>query len=147
MVRKNILLQLRSLLIYAIIFALMLFMYNFLNNWMDESMKEFTLPIPIIIIAPIIMIFFGMLLSFERVLELIHETGEWRFNWARFLLIVIPLTLLSFCYALYYSQFLGRLFQMIIIRPAVITVAQVMQGSLFVSCFTKGTINEVEDEV
>lgn len=142
--KKYILKQIGLLIIYAFIFILMMIVHNLVNEWVEQGMRDFMNPISMLLVSPIIMIFFGMLLNFEGFVKERLKNGRWKFSRIRFLIVVLPLTILSFYYAIYYSQILGSVPMAIYITGTVMSISQVMHGFLFVSCFTKVNNNRFE---
>jgi hypothetical protein len=76
------------------------------------------------------------LINFERMIELVNAKGKITVDWLRLVVIVLPLTPISFLYLLQYSQLFDYILLTYYIRPPVIFLAQFLQGFLLVSCFT-----------
>lgn len=97
-------------------------------------------------VYPIVMILFGILINFERIIEIINVKGKITVDWLRLVVIVLPLTVISFVYLFQYSQIFNNIILTNYFRPPVIYVAQFLQGFLLVSCFAKKSKTPLEIE-
>ena len=122
---------------YIIIYALMILVFYLLHYHATETKNSFEFPSTVLHISPIVMILFGILLNFERIIEIINEKGKISVDWLRIVIVVLPLTAISFLNLLQYSQFFHYILLTNYIRSPVIFVAQFLQGFLLVSCFAK----------
>lgn len=137
---KNNKLTIVKMFTYVIIYALMILVFYLLHNQVTETTNQFEFPSIVLYVSPIIMILFGILLNFERIIELINAKGKITVDWLRLVIVVLPLTAISFLYLLQYSQVFQYTLLTYYIRPPVIYVAQFLLGFLLVSCFTKKAI-------
>ncbi len=130
---------------YVIIYALMILVFYLLYKQTTETTNPFEFPSIVLYVAPIVMILFGILLNFERIIELVNAKGKISVDWLRLVIVVLPLTPISFLYLLQYSQVFQYTLLTYYIRPPVIYVAQFLLGFLLVSCFTKRSDLESSD--
>ncbi len=140
--KKSISLRIGTLFIYVVIFTLMIIMFFWLNHWASETKNVFQFPSIVLYISPIVMIFFGVLLNFEKIIELLKEKGSLSIDWLRVLIVVLPLTTISFINVLQYSQVFKYIMLSYYIKPPVVFVAQFLQGFLLVNCFSKSRVVE-----
>ncbi len=128
---------------YLIIYILMILVFYSLHA--TEAMNPFEFPSIVLLISPIVMILFGILLNFERIIEIINVKGKITVDWLRLVIVVLPLTAISFLNLLQYSQFFNYILLTYYIRPPVVFVAQFLLGFLLVSCFAKKSDLESSD--
>lgn len=147
--KKSTSLRIGTLFIYVIIFTLMIIVFFWLNHWASENKSNvFQFPSIVLHISPIVMIFFGVLFNFEKIIELLKEKGSLSIDWLRVLIVVLPLTPISFMHVvqssnvLQYSQVFRYILLAYYIRPPVVFVAQFLQGFLLVNCFSKSRVVE-----
>lgn len=133
---KKIKLNSVILFTYVVIYTLFIWVFYLLHTHATETTNPFAFPSIVLYISPITMILFGILINFERMIELINAKGKITVDWLRLVVIVLPLTPISFLYLLQYSQLFDYILLTYYIRPPVIFLAQFLQGFLLVSCFT-----------
>jgi len=122
---------------YLVIFILMILVFYMLYKYSSNANDPFKFPSIVLHISPIVMILFGILFNFERIIELINNKGKIKVDWLRVVIIVLPLTVISFLNLLQYSQLFNYTQLTYYVRPPVVYVAQFLQGFLLVSCFSK----------
>lgn len=130
---------------YLIIYTLMILVFYSLYHHDAEAMNSFEFPSIVLHISPIVMILFGILLNFERIIELINGKGKITVDWLRLVIVVLPLTAISFLYLIHYSQLFHDIILTYYIRPPVVFVAQFLQGFLLVGCFARKSDLEISD--
>lgn len=141
--QKNKLLIIK-IVTYFIIYILMVLVFYLLHQ-ASIAINPLGFTSIVIYIYPIVMILFGILLNFERIIEIITVQGKITIDWLRLVVIVLPLTVISFVYLLQYSQLFNNIILTYYIRPPVVYVAQFLQGFLLVSCFAKKSNLESSD--
>lgn len=135
--RKKKSLSIWILLIYITIYLLMILVFYGLNNLSSVAKNIFEFPSVILHISPVVMIFFGIIMNFETIIKLSRKKGKVSIDWLRLMIVVIPLTGISFLNLVQYFQVSNPIMLTHYIRPPVIYVAQFMQGFFLVSCFSK----------
>ncbi len=136
MKRKNSL-RFWILLTYVFIYILMILVFFWLNYWASETKNIFRFPSVVLHISPIVMILFGIILNFERIIRLMNGKGKISMDWLRLVIVVVPLTCISFLYVVQYLQNSNPVMLTYFIRPPIMYVAQFLQGFFLVSCFSK----------
>lgn len=144
MMQKNKL-KIIKMFAYLVIYILMILVFFILYNRYEDSMNSFEFPSIVLHISPAIMILFGILLNFERIIELINGKGKVSVDWLRLVIVVLPLTAISFLNLLQYRQLFDGVILTYYIRPPVVFVAQFLLGYLLVTCFSKKS--ELESKV
>lgn len=130
-------LKILKMFIYVLIYAMMILVFYAFSKVVTETTNPFEFPSIVLYVSPIVMILFGVLLNFERIIKLINSKGKISVDWLRLVIVVIPLTAISFLYLVQYSQIFQHTLLTYYVRPPVIYVAQFLQGFLLVSCFKR----------
>lgn len=136
---KNSKLTVVKMFTYVVIYALMIFVYYLLYKQANGFTNPFEFPSIVLYVSPIVMILFGILLNFEKILQLINAKGKTNVDWLRLVIVVLPLAPISFLNLIHYSQLFQHTILTYYVRPPVVSVAQFLLGFLLVSCFTKGS--------
>lgn len=122
---------------YLVIFIVMILVFFLLYKYSTNANDPFKFPSIVLHVSPIIMILFGILFNFERIIKMINMKGNITVDWLRLIIVVLPLTVISFLNLLQYSQLFNYMQLTYYVRPPVVYVAQFLQGFLLVSCFSK----------
>jgi hypothetical protein len=122
---------------YVVIYALMILVYYLLYKQANDLTNPFEFPSIVLYVSPIVMILFGILLNFEKILQLINAKGKFNVDWLRLVIVVLPLAPISFLNLIHYSQIFQHTILTYYVRQPVVSVAQFLLGYLLVSCFSK----------
>lgn len=94
------------------------------------------------IIEPVLIILCGIALRYEKLYTCIRKAGIWKVALLRLLILAMPITIISFQMALYYSNFIlfrvfGELLYSIGIKGSALIIVQLLSGTVIVSCIEK----------
>ena len=136
---KNLITNGKNLMIYLLIITLAGYCFRYINSMFDDMVREYQFYM-IGIFRALIYIFLGVVLSYEQIIKVFSRNGRLRFNIIRFIIIVLPIGLIGFTEAFYYSNVFTNYFHGIPLvmqfSNTLLVAIQVLTGFLFISCFS-----------